>query len=134
MPNESSAVYPEATPQPRVSILLVEDEETLRIAVAKMLGKRGFCVMEAADGLAALQILRDHPGQLEAMLLDVSLPGVSSSVVLREAKRLQPGLRVVLTSAHSEQMVAEMFAGMPIETFIRKPYRLDDVMQLMRRQ
>jgi DNA-binding response OmpR family regulator len=107
MPNESSAVYTEATPQPRVSILLVEDEETLRIAVAKMLGKRGFCVMEAADGFAALQILRDHPAQLEAMLLDVSLPGVSSSVVLREAKRLQPGLRVV---------------------------RLDDVMKLMRRQ
>jgi PAS domain S-box-containing protein len=118
---------------PGGSVLLVEDEETLRYAISKMLEGRGFSVLEAADGSEAIRILRSHAGELEVMLLDVTLPGIGSPEVMREAKRIRPHLRVILTSAYSERTVAGMFADLTAEAFVRKPYQVGEIVQLIRR-
>ena len=116
---------------PRGTVLMVEDEETLRIAVSTMLRREGFTVLEATDGLAALELLRKHTDDLTAMFLDVTLPGLASPDILREAKRLRPDLRVILASAHGEERVSSMFAGFGSQPFLRKPYRLADVLKLL---
>ena len=113
------------------TILIVEDEETLRTAISKILRKAGATVMEAAEGSAALDILRSDAGDITAMLLDVTLPGVASTEVLREARRLRPDLRVILTSAYGNEKVSEMFAGLACESFLRKPYRSAEVLRLL---
>jgi PAS domain S-box-containing protein len=113
-------------------ILVVEDELPLLIAVSKMLQRRGFSVNQASDGSSALEQLRAHKGQLDTLLLDVTLPGVSSREVLLEAQLLRPELQVILTSAYGEESVAASFSGLKFAHFIRKPFAIDDLVSLLR--
>jgi len=108
------------------TILLVEDEDPLRRPVAKMLQKTGFTVLEAVDGNAALRILRSTERFIDLLLLDISLPGAPSREVFEQAKRLRPEMKVIVTSAYSEQMAATSLAG-TVEHFVRKPYGVGDL-------
>jgi PAS domain S-box-containing protein len=147
-----------AAARPRdLAILIVEDEDQLREAVAKMLRKQHFCVVEAADGFAALEIIRarsaapagirpaptdgfaaletipDGGHTVDFVLLDITLPGASSRVVFEEARRLLPGVRVIATSAYDEDAAAAALRAKP-DNFIRKPYRVAELVDLLRRQ
>jgi CheY-like chemotaxis protein len=109
----------------------VEDEDMLRLAVSKMLRKHGFRVIEAIDGSSALELVRTHKDEIDFMLLDVSVPGVSSQEVFEEARYRRPNLKVILTSAYSRETVDASFAGLRIERFIRKPFQIADLMGLL---
>ncbi len=113
------------------TVVVVEDEEMLRLAVAKALRKAGFSVLEASDGSAAMELIRARAHDIDLVLLDVTLPGVSSREILEEAGRIRPELRVIVTSAYGEETVSGMFAGLRVERFVRKPFRLDDLVQLI---
>jgi two-component system cell cycle sensor histidine kinase/response regulator CckA len=113
-------------------ILAVEDEAPLRLAVAKVLRMNGFAVLEAADGTAALNLLREYRGAIAVVLLDITLPGAPSVEVFAEARRLQPEANVILTSAYGRLKVDELFPGMEIDAFLRKPYQLADLIDAVR--
>ena len=113
------------------TILVVEDEEVLRLAVSKALRKRGFSVLEASDGSAAMDLIRARANDIDVILLDVTLPGVSSREILEEAERIRPELKVILTSAYGKETVSATFAGLRVERFIRKPFPLGDLVQLI---
>jgi PAS domain S-box-containing protein len=119
----------ELRPAARGTILLVEDEESLRHAVSKILRRDGITVLEAPDGAAALEMLGNH--EITVMLLDVTLPGMASPEVFREAKQLRPDVRVILTSAYGAERVAAMFAGFGPQPFLRKPYRAAEVLKFL---
>ncbi len=113
------------------TILVVEDEELLREAVSKLLRRIGFLVVEAGDGSNAIELMRTHKDDLRAVLLDVTLPGISSREVLAEARRLRPDLNVVVTSAYSKESVEASFGGLRIQDFIRKPFHLSEMVRLL---
>ena len=113
------------------TILLVEDEDMLRHPLSTMLRKKGFAVLEAREGTAALELTRSHADEIDLMLLDVTLPGISSRDVFEQARRLRPGLKIVLTSAYSREAVAASFAGATVESFIRKPFRFAELMDVL---
>jgi DNA-binding NtrC family response regulator len=69
---------------------------------------------------------------LDVVLLDVTLPGVSSREILEQAGRIRPGLKVILTSAYSKESVSHSFAGLPVERFIRKPFQVAHLERLLR--
>jgi PAS domain S-box-containing protein len=112
-------------------LLIVEDEEVLRLAVSKLLRNRGFRVIEAIDGSAALELVRTHEDEIDMMLLDVTLPGVSSREVFEEVRVRRPNLKVILTSAYSRETVDASFAGLRVEHFIRKPFQIVDLIGLL---
>ena len=105
----------------RKLILFVEDEDSLRQAIAKMLRKKGLSVLEASDGSAALNLIRSRKDEIDVLLLDTTLPGASSREVYEEARRLRPDMPVIITSAKSKGM-AEASLGTAVERFIRKPF------------
>jgi PAS domain S-box-containing protein len=113
------------------TILLVEDEASLRQPISKLIRRAGYSVIEAGDGSAALDLIRAHQNHIDVLILDITLPGASSREVFEEASRLRPGMRVIVSSAYSADMAAASLAGR-VEHFIRKPYRLDDLMTLIR--
>jgi len=113
------------------TILVVEDEETLRLAVSTALRKSGFSVMEANDGSGAMELLRAHKDEIDAILLDVTLPGIASREIFEEAQRIRPDLKVIVNSAYSKETVDASFAGLAVEHFIRKPFRLADIARLL---
>jgi len=111
--------------------LIVEDEEGIRSAISKMLRNRGLVIIETGDGSAALDIIRSRKDRLDLLLLDLTLPGASSRRIYEEAKRLMPALPVIVTSAKSQEVAATSLAT-EIEHYLRKPYRLGDLINLIR--
>ncbi|HEY6344111.1 MAG TPA: PAS domain-containing protein [Bryobacteraceae bacterium] len=112
--------------------LIVEDENLLRQAVAKMLRKAGFEVLEAADGFSAIDLLRAKGSKIDLILLDMTIPGPSSCVVATEAARAWPDAKVVLTSAYSQEMIADEMDLPQIRSFIRKPFQFAELVQTLR--
>jgi PAS domain S-box-containing protein len=127
----STAAEP-AAPHQELTVLLVEDETPLRHAVAAMLRKAGFGVLEAADGTAAVALVRENWASIDVILLDVTIPGLSSHDVI-EAAAERPNIRIVLTSAYNQEMSVSPAHPTQIHGFVRKPYWLRDVMQALRK-
>lgn len=113
------------------TVLVVEDEPDLLAATSRMLRRKGFSVVEATNGTAALELLRDGQTHFDTMLLDVTLPGVSSREVFEQAGRLRPDLIKILTSAYSHESVEASFEGLRMPEFIRKPFRIEDLVNLL---
>jgi PAS domain S-box-containing protein len=132
---------PDASPSPTsdtgstlathaATALLVDDEDSLRCAAAKVLRNSGLSVLEAADGTAAIATIRGDR-VIDVLLLDVTIPGASSRDVLAEAKRLRPDMRVIVASAYGRESAAASLQS-DVERFIRKPYSLRDLVGLVR--
>jgi PAS domain S-box-containing protein len=113
------------------TVLVVEDEEPIRVAAAKVLRKSNLSVLEAADGSSALDLLREHYGSIRLILLDITLPGAPSREVFAEARRLNSDIRIVVTSAYGPQKASECFPGLKIDAFVAKPYRLSELVSLL---
>jgi two-component system, cell cycle sensor histidine kinase and response regulator CckA len=128
----ASRVEEEKLQSREATVLVVEDEDLLRLAASTMLRRKGFAVIEASDGSAALDLIRTHKGRIEVILLDITLSGAPSREVFKEAKRLRPDTRVIVTSAYNEEVAAASLAARG-EHFIRKPYSLDDVLDTIRK-
>ena len=96
-----------------------------------MLRKKGFEVLEAANGSAAIDLLRANGGKIDVMLLDMTIPGASSHEVVAEAAKAQPDIKVILTSAYSQEMLTPPLSASQIRGFIRKPFQLGDLVQTL---
>jgi two-component system, cell cycle sensor histidine kinase and response regulator CckA len=112
-------------------LLIVEDEESLRVPVAHLLRRRGFRVIEAPDGQAAIAALRDGGPVIDAVLLDLTLPGMTGREVVAEAARMRPDLKIVLTSAYGEQAAGDALEAPQVKGFIRKPYEVRELSRLL---
>jgi CheY-like chemotaxis protein len=113
------------------TVLVVEDEDPLRQAVAKMLCKAGFEVFEAADGSCAIDLLHSSGDKIDVVFLDLTIPGASSREVVVEAIRARPDIRVVLTSAYSEEMIPGALGAPQVCSFVRKPFQIADLVKTL---
>ena len=112
-------------------VLLVEDKAELRAMLRKALERFGYEVDEAPDGTAAIEKARNRRYQL--ILSDLKLPGHSGIDVLREAKRAEPTIPVILVTAYGsvEEAVTAMKEG--AYDFVQKPVDLDHLKLLLQR-
>jgi DNA-binding NtrC family response regulator len=112
-------------------VLLVEDKAELRAMLRKALERAGYTVEEAPDGNTAIEKVRSRRYQL--VLSDLKLPGNSGIDVLREARRVEPTLPVILVTAYGsvEEAVTAMKEG--AFDFIQKPVDLDHLKLLLER-
>jgi len=112
-------------------VLLVEDKAELRAMLRKALERAGYTVDEAPDGNTAIDKVRSRRYQL--VLSDLKLPGNSGLDVLREARRVEPTLPVILVTAYGsvEEAVTAMKEG--AFDFIQKPVDLDHLKLLLER-
>lgn len=113
------------------TILVVDDEDPLRRAVAKMLHKAGFRILEACNGSAAIELLREKGPNIDVLLLDLTIPGRSSNEVVAEALRTRRNIRIVLTSAYGREMVTSAVSEAKDYAFIRKPFQLRDLIKVI---
>lgn len=130
-PGPAPAPETASAPLPRAVILVVDDDETVRAVTRRMLELSGFTVLLAADGAEAVALYRERPG-IDLVLLDLTMPAMDGEETFRELRRLDPGVRVILTSGYSEQDAADRFAGTGLAGFIQKPYRPQDLIEKVR--
>jgi signal transduction histidine kinase/ActR/RegA family two-component response regulator len=107
------------------TILLVEDEEALRELVADMLRERGYTVLEADCGRAALEMSDRHAGVIDLLLSDVVMPGMGGRQAAREVALRRPAIRVVFMSAHSDDALGARGILDPGTTLLQKPFTGD---------
>jgi DNA-binding NtrC family response regulator len=109
--------------------LVVEDDADLRSLMVELLDEAGMETMECDSAEAALALMLIHGRKIVVVLTDVQLPGLMDGVdFTREIKLRWPSLRVVLTSGHSRERLAELPSNC---VFLRKPWRGEDVTRLV---
>jgi len=114
------------------TVLIVEDEDLLRLAVSKMLYKMGFSVMEAHNGSLGLDLFREHAKEIDVVLLDLTLPDMSGREILEKLRRLRPDVKVILTTAHGRGHALGLLGGQEPWLYIQKPFQITKLMELIR--
>jgi two-component system cell cycle sensor histidine kinase/response regulator CckA len=105
------------------TILLVEDEKDLRGLNARGLASRGYTVLQAGNGVEAIEVLEKHDGEIDLVVSDVVMPEMDGPALLKELRRRKPDLKIVFVSGYAE----EAFANNRPEgqhRFLAKPFSL----------
>ena len=103
-------------------VLVVDDDETVRAVARQALELKGFRVMDAHDGRVAVDLVREHGGAIDLVLLDMTMPHMGGEAAFRAMRLLQPDLRVILSSGYNEIEALGRFMGKGLKGFIQKPY------------
>jgi PAS domain S-box-containing protein len=104
------------------TVLVIDDEEEIRDVAEAVLRSRGIHVLTAADGRRGLELFKQHVEQVDAVLLDMTMPGMSGETVFHELLAIRPDVKVVLSTGYSEQEAATRFAHTRLAGFVHKPW------------
>jgi two-component system, OmpR family, response regulator MprA len=117
-------------PARALTVLVVDDDPTLRDCLARAVGAEGWTALTATDGLTALQVLRDHP--VDAVLLDVGLPFVDGLETCRRLRAAGNPVPVLVLSGRDavDDRVAGLEAG--ADDYLVKPFALREVLARIR--
>jgi PAS domain S-box-containing protein len=114
------------------TVLVVDDEETVRTVAARMLERLGFSVMLANDGREGMETFRANPTRFSLILLDLTMPHLDGEETFRQMRMLNPNVRVILTSGFNQQEAVNRFTGKGLAGFIQKPFELGSLIQVIR--
>jgi PAS domain S-box-containing protein len=114
------------------AVLLVDDEETIRDIGQEMLQELGFSTFTANDGRAAIEIFSQHP-DITFVILDLTMPHMDGEQCFRELRKLNPDVKVIMSSGFNEFEVTRKFVGKGLAGFIQKPYKLSELKEAIRK-
>jgi two-component system, cell cycle sensor histidine kinase and response regulator CckA len=114
------------------TVLLVDDEETIRAIGSDMLKELGFDVITAADGREAVESFRQQQNQIVFVVLDLTMPHMNGEEAFRELRRINPEVKVIMSSGYNEQEVTQKFMGKGLAGFIQKPYKLSTLIEVVK--
>ena len=117
-----------APPGAGLTVLLIDDEETVRDMVGEVLEHEGVSVLRAEDGARGLAVFRERHERIDVVLLDLSMPGLSGEETYRRLREIDPGVRVILSSGYDRDEARGRFGGGAPAGFIQKPYRPEQLM------
>jgi DNA-binding response OmpR family regulator len=84
-------------------VLLAEDDRSVRRLVVAELSRRGFTVLEAEDGTAALEIFQREKDRVDVLVTDVVMPRMNGAELAKAAGRIRPGIKILFISGHPER-------------------------------
>jgi two-component system cell cycle sensor histidine kinase/response regulator CckA len=105
------------------TILLVEDEEGLRALNARGLVSRGYTVLEAGNGVEAIEAFGKH-GRVDLVVSDVVMPEMDGPTLLKELRRRDPTVKIIFVSGYAEEAFSKNLAGEEQYAFLAKPFTL----------
>jgi CheY-like chemotaxis protein len=127
VPAAAEPPAPEGQPAGAGRVLLADDEEDVRGVVRAMLETLGYEVIEARDGLDAVEIFRRRAAEIDLVILDLVMPRLTGEAAIGEMRRIAPAVPAILISGYDEsgrirEIVAAGFGG-----FLQKPFRRQDL-------
>ena len=105
------------------AVLLVEDEPAVRMLAAKVLRMQGYAVLEATNGVEALQVVETHgTAAIDLVLTDVVMPQMGGVLLVEQLKRLRPSIKVIFMSGYIDNPVPQHQQFAHGVTFLQKPF------------
>lgn len=123
----SAQPAPAARAHYKAKILVVDDDAVVRRIIIEMLERFGFELVGAEHGQHAIALARQT--NFDCVMLDLTMPGLSSEETLLELREISPALRVILMSGYSEQDATARFGTALLDGFIQKPFMPGDLLE-----
>jgi CheY-like chemotaxis protein len=111
------------------TILLAEDEAGVRKYTREILQRYGYIILEASNGVEALSVARDHPGQIHLLLTDIIMPTMGGVELTEKFSAEFPGIPVLFMSGYADQIMLHWNA---LSAYIQKPFTLSDLLRQVR--
>lgn len=106
------------------TILIIDDEESVRQAAGEILGLFGYDVLTAADGLSGIDLYQQRQDAVDLVLLDMHMPIMNGTETFASLRRIQPTVSVLFSSGFTELSASEILQGDRVD-FLQKPYDVD---------
>ena len=138
LPQVEGTAESHATPTPRAAaggtetVLLVEDEESVRGLVRETLASKGYRVVEAENGEAGLAAAAKHQGTIDLVITDVVMPGMSGRDMVRQLAATRPDTKVLYLSGYTEDAITSEGTIEPGTAFLQKPFTLQHLSRKVR--
>jgi PAS domain S-box-containing protein len=114
------------------TVLVVDDEDEMRSVVVRALGRAGFQVLQARDGLEALSLHQEHRDRIRLIIMDLTMPNMDGEEACRELRRRGAAVPVVLCSGFNETEALRRFDGLDLAGFLQKPFGLGALVERVR--
>lgn len=115
-------------------ILLVEDEDAVRMFATQALTRQGYEVLQASDGYEALDLLEDDGRPVDLVVSDVKMPEMDGPTLLKELRKTQPDLKFVFVSGYPADAFSKTLSDEGNYTFLPKPYSLAQIAAVVKEQ
>jgi PAS domain S-box-containing protein len=125
IPPLSSPLYRKGT------VLLVDDEEIVRDVGSELLKNLGYEVLEACNGIEAIEIFKEKKGEISFVILDMVMPELSGKDTFYRLKELEPEVKVFISSGYSIDSIAQEIIHSGAKGFIQKPYSLFELSKVL---
>ena len=109
------------------TILIVEDDTSLRWLTVQILTQFGYSVLEAGDGSQALALAQERGGDIDIVLTDVVMPGCNGRQLARQVRQLYPHIAVLLTSGYTAEIAAQHDGNEVALPFLEKPFTAEEL-------
>jgi len=132
------AGQPGVAKQPQVAtggsetVLLVEDEESVRELVRETLKSKGYSVMEAPDGIQGMKVAESFDGKIDILITDVAMPGMSGHELAKRVAASRPGIKILFLSGYTEDAIIHEGVLDPGTAFLQKPFTLQALARKVR--
>ncbi len=107
------------------TVLLVDDEERIRVVGKRILEQLGYQILLAENGHQALSLYQDHQGRIDLIILDLVMPGLGGRETYQKIKQINDNAKVLLSSGNGLEGEAQQIMESGAQGFIQKPYRLE---------
>jgi len=111
------------------TVLVVDDEEVVRMVAEQVLADAGYQTILAADGKEAIEQFRRHRQEVCIVLLDMTMPVMDGAETYTALKEIDPDIRILLSSGFTQTESVERFRGRKIEGFLQKPYLARELLE-----
>lgn len=132
----ASEVLPREIEAPRREetgrLLVVDDDDIVRGLLVEILDSQGFLVLEASDGVEAVQVFRERRREIDLVILDLTMPRKSGRDTFAEMKSIDPNVRVLVSSGFGREGEGEALIELGAVGFLQKPYRAERLLEAVR--
>ena len=111
---------------------VVEDEDSVRAAVRRLLQRQQYTVLEARNGREALAVRESHGAPVDLVVSDVVMPVMGGRELAERLRAIDPGLRVLFMSGYNEEAIRSNGVLLPGTTFLSKPFSMETLLRTVR--
>lgn len=114
-----------------ICIMLVEDQQEVRMAAISMLHREGYVVIEAINGRDALEKYKTHSGKIDLLLTDIIMPEMGGFDLYMELKKINPAIKAAFMSGYAPDTIINSIISEEELPFLSKPFNRQELIQVV---